>query len=121
MSKFEWLETFINVVDENSFAAAARKQGISAAAISRQIAALETELNTQLLQRSTRHLALTETGKQYYQRCKDILNELTNAEAEIAQSHTEPNGILRITSSRYFAKRHTKKTSRLNQASLYYA
>jgi DNA-binding transcriptional LysR family regulator len=106
MSKLDWLETFINVVDKNSFAAAARKQGISAAAISRQIAALEKELKTQLLQRSTRHLKLTEPGRLYYQRCKEILNELTAAEAEIAQGNVVPAGELSVTSSRYFAQNY---------------
>jgi DNA-binding transcriptional LysR family regulator len=105
MSKLERLTSFICVIETNSFAAAARKQGVSVAAISRQITALEKELGAQLLQRSTRRLALTEIGRQYYQHCKEALQDLAEAESMIAQTHTEPSGVLHVTSSRYFAKK----------------
>ena len=51
-----------------------------------KLAALESELGTQLLQRTTRQLALTEMGEEYYQQCKKTLNELFDAEVALLQS-----------------------------------
>lgn len=103
MSKFERIATFIAVVEENSFAAAARKKGVSTAAISRQVAALEGELHTQLLNRTTRQISLTEVGESYYQQCKKVLSELQEAENAITKSKNEASGPLHIMANRYFA------------------
>lgn len=103
MSKLERIVAFIAVVEENSFAAAARKQGVSTAAISRQVARLEADLNAILLKRTTRKISLTETGIEYFQQCKTALHTLQNAELEIAESQKQATGILHITTSRYFA------------------
>src|ERR1700744_2793471 len=99
MSKLERISTFISVVDENGFAAAARKNAVSTAAISRQISALEEELHVQLLQRTTRQISLTEIGNEYYQQCKKMLNQLQDAENAIAGSQHTATGILTIASS----------------------
>jgi DNA-binding transcriptional LysR family regulator len=106
MSKLERIATFISVVDEDGFAAAARKKGVSTAAVSRQVTALESELGTQLLQRTTRQLALTEMGDEYYQQCKKTLNELFDAEVALLQSKNEATGVLRVMANRYFAITH---------------
>lgn len=103
MSKFDQIATFINVIEENGFAAAARKQGLSTAAISRQITQLESSLKTELLKRTTRQISLTEIGAEYYQHCKKTLTELREAELAIAGSQTEARGILRVMSAHYFA------------------
>lgn len=76
MSKFEQIEAFINVVHENSFAAAARKLDVSTAAISRQISRLEMNLGAQLLLRTTRQVSLTEIGAEYYKHCQRALAEI---------------------------------------------
>jgi DNA-binding transcriptional LysR family regulator len=106
MSKLEQIEAFLTIIQENSFAAAARKQGISTAAISRQISRLEADLGVQLLERTTRQIALTEVGAQYYQYAKRALNELTDAQALIQGSQIEPSGSLKMTSNRYFANKY---------------
>lgn len=106
MSKFEQIEAFLNIVHEGSFAAAARKQGISTAAISRQISRLEADLGVQLLERTTRQLKLTEIGSVYYQHGKKALAELDEAQAVIKGSQSEPAGVLNITSNRYFANEY---------------
>lgn len=106
MSKFDRIAAFIAVVEENSFAAAARKNGVSTAAISRQITRLEADLKTQLLIRTTRQLRLTESGLQYYQCCKKTLGELVDAERAISTSQQEATGLLHITSNRYFATKY---------------
>ena len=106
MSKLERIATFISVVDENGFAAAARKKGVSTAAVSRQITALESELDTQLLQRTTRQLALTEMGAEYYQQCKKTLNELFDVEVALLQTKHAATGVLHIMANRYFIITH---------------
>lgn len=106
MSKLERIATFIAVVEENGFAAAARKKAVSTAAISRQVTALENELGAELLQRTTRQITLTEVGSEYYQHCKKTLTELQDAETAIAGSQKEATGILSITSSPHFALKY---------------
>ncbi|HAT7910349.1 TPA: LysR family transcriptional regulator [Legionella pneumophila] len=105
MGKFDQITYFIAVVEEHGFAAAARKFGVSTAAVSRQITRLEAELKAELLVRTTRKLSLTEIGARYYQQCKKTLLELNEAEIAIASSRNEAVGILNVTSSRYFAMR----------------
>lgn len=106
MSKLERIAAFISVIDENGFAAAARKKGISTAAVSRQIAALERELNAELLHRTTRKVVLTEIGEEYYEQCKKSLSELQDAEMAILASKNEATGVLHVMANRYFAIRH---------------
>jgi DNA-binding transcriptional LysR family regulator len=103
MSKLERITTFISVIEENGFAAAARKKGISTAAISKQITALENTLGIQLLTRTTRQIALTEIGEEYYLQCKKVLNELQEAESAITKIKKEATGVLHILANRYFA------------------
>ncbi|KTD19297.1 transcriptional regulator [Legionella lansingensis] len=106
MSKLERIATFISVIEENGFAAAARKKGVSTAAISRQITALEKELGVQLLNRTTRQISLTEIGEEYFQQCKKVLSELQEAESAITKSKNEATGALHIMANRYFAITH---------------
>jgi DNA-binding transcriptional LysR family regulator len=106
MSKLERITAFIAVVEANGFAAAARQQGVSTAAISRMVSNLEADLNTQLLKRTTRSVALTEVGATYYEQAKQALSDLNSAEQVITASMAEAAGLLRITSNRYFAINH---------------
>ncbi|MBV8803357.1 MAG: LysR family transcriptional regulator [Gammaproteobacteria bacterium] len=105
MSKFEQIEAFINVVQENSFAAAARKLNLSTAAISRQVSRLETSLGAQLLTRTTRQITLTEIGAEYYKHCQKALAEIREGDALILGAKAEPTGMLNITSNRHFANK----------------
>lgn len=106
MSKLEQINAFIAIAEENSFAVAAEKLGISTPAISRQLQALENSLNTTLLTRTTRKIELTEVGAQYYESCKNLLAGLSNTEAMIVDSQREARGTLSIMSNRYFALRY---------------
>lgn len=106
MSKFDQINAFIAVVEENGFAAAARKQQVSTAAISRQITRLESELKTQLIRRTTRQMSLTEIGTQYYEQVKKTIDALGEAELAIADSQGLATGLLTVTSNRYFAIHH---------------
>jgi DNA-binding transcriptional LysR family regulator len=106
MNKFDKLSTFITVVEENGFAAAAKIKGVTTGTISKQIALLESELGVQLLHRTTRQLSLTEIGKTYYEYCKNPMLELEQADRVIAESKQEATGTLNIVASRYFAITH---------------
>ncbi len=94
---------FVSVVEEGSLASAARKVGISSAAVSKQLTKIEKDLGVQLLIRSTRHLELTETGRQFYIQCQRVLDEAQEAHALISQMRREPSGSLHVLSGRHFA------------------
>jgi DNA-binding transcriptional LysR family regulator len=106
MSKFERIAAFIDVVEENGFAAAARKRGVSTASISRLVSRLESDLKVNLLKRTTRQISLTEIGAEYFQQCKKSIEELREAEISISKSQTEAIGILSVISNRYFALKY---------------
>lgn len=87
---------FRRVVEAESFSAVARETGVSQPTISKHVSALEKHLGAKLLNRSTRQLALTESGKEYYHHCIRILDELAEAEASVGKQKTELTGTLRI-------------------------
>lgn len=90
------MRAFCAVVELGSFARAADQLDVSTTAISRLVADLEKHLAAQLLQRSTRRLNLTETGAAYFERCRQIVADVDEAEAEAAGSDASPRGVLRI-------------------------
>lgn len=91
------MKVFAAVVDAGTFAAASDRLDMSRAMASKYVAHLEEHLGTRLLQRTTRKLTLTESGASYYERCVQILADISSAE-ESALHHTEtPRGTLRIT------------------------
>jgi DNA-binding transcriptional LysR family regulator len=74
------MATFVRVVESGSLTAAARQLAISSGAVSRQIATLESDLQTSLLTRSTRKMAITPSGQRYYERCVRILRDVDDAQ-----------------------------------------
>jgi DNA-binding transcriptional LysR family regulator len=96
MDRVSQMEAFVAVVDEGSFVAAARRLGLSTAAISRQVSALEDRLSTRLLNRTTRRLSLTDEGRNFYSSAQGVLSELAQAEEEVTAGHIEASGRLRI-------------------------
>ncbi|MDQ2136823.1 LysR family transcriptional regulator [Alcaligenaceae bacterium B3P038] len=88
---------FVQVVDHGGFAPAGRALGVPKSKLSRRIALLEDRLTTRLLQRSTRHFAVTEIGQRYYTHCKAMLVQAESADEVIAMTHAEPRGIVRMT------------------------
>ncbi|PHM31060.1 LysR family transcriptional regulator [Xenorhabdus innexi] len=87
---------FARVVETLSFTDAAKSLRLSKSSVSREIAQLEVRLGTQLLNRTTRKIQVTEVGMSYYQYCQRILNEAKNAERFIRNFHEEPMGSLRL-------------------------
>jgi DNA-binding transcriptional LysR family regulator len=90
------MPTFVQVAETGSFAAAGRRLGVSASAVSKSIGRLETRLGVQLVQRSTRSLALTNNGEAFLARCRRIIAEVEAAHAEMAGASDQPRGTLRI-------------------------
>jgi DNA-binding transcriptional LysR family regulator len=97
------MKTLVAVSEERSLAKAARKLGISSAAVSKQLILLEKDLGLQLMTRTTRHLEFTEIGKSYCNQCKRILEELDIATDLVDQVKKTPHGHLKVLSGRYFA------------------
>ena len=84
------------VVEEGSFAAAARALDLSPAVVTRLVADLESHLGARLLQRSTRRLALTDVGEIYIERLRHILSDIDETDALVGDRHQELAGPLRI-------------------------
>jgi len=79
-----------------SFVAAGRQLGVSASAVGKCVARLETQLGARLLNRTTRRVSLTEEGEVLYERCVRILGELEEAKALVSRSCAAPKGRLRV-------------------------
>lgn len=97
---------FLSVAEEGSFAAAAKKLFISSSVISKRISRLENQLRVQLIQRTTRTMALTESGQLFYEHCKRIKSEINDAADKIQQQHQIPSGLLRINAPMSFGQVH---------------
>jgi len=87
---------FVQVVDHHGFAPAARALGMQKSKLSRRIAALEDQLGTRLIQRSSRKFSVTEIGLAYYQHCLAMLIEAEAAQALIDGARSEPCGTIRV-------------------------
>ncbi len=96
MAKFDLIETFMAVVETNSFNAAAKKLHKSTASVSQKINALESQLKVELIKRDTRNIEVTSIGHAYYDQCRRIFNEIDLADKLIQTQQEEPRGILKI-------------------------
>lgn len=74
---------FVQVVRSGSFAEAARRLGMPSNTVSRRVQQLEAQLESRLLQRSTRKLTLTHAGQGFYERCVDAVDGLMDAGQEL--------------------------------------
>jgi DNA-binding transcriptional LysR family regulator len=95
MNKFQALVAFTSVAECNGFTAAGRKLGVSTSAVTKMVARLEDDLGAQLFNRTTRRLALTDYGQEFYERSVRILAELEDAEAMVREANTTPRGTVR--------------------------
>lgn len=90
------LRLFAEVVERGSFTAAARALGLQTSKLSRRVRALEEELGVRLLNRTSRSLSLTETGRQFHQHCLALVAESRAAKEIVDQTLTKPQGTVRI-------------------------
>ncbi|HWH81604.1 MAG TPA: LysR family transcriptional regulator [Burkholderiaceae bacterium] len=96
MDRLHSMRVFARVVEEGSFARAARELNLSPAVVTRLVADLEEHLGSRLINRTTRRLSLTDTGELYLERVRHILTEVDEAEALATASTAEPRGHLRV-------------------------
>jgi DNA-binding transcriptional LysR family regulator len=93
---------FVQVVRSGSFAEAARRLGMPPNTVSRRIQQLEEQLDTRLLQRSTRKLTLTSAGQAFQERCAGAIDGLTEAGQELLTGNQEPSGLVRVAATADF-------------------
>lgn len=104
MNLLQSIRSFIHTVEAGSVAGGARALGVSAAAVSQNIARLEAHLGVRLLNRSTRSLALTERGALYLQQVRRVERDLERARQSVADPQAEPEGRLRVASTAAFGR-----------------
>lgn len=94
MDRLLRMQLFVRVVERGSFLAAAADMGLARSTATQAIKALEIDVGARLLERTTRHVAVTLDGRAFYQRCLTILADVDEAEAIFRDA--KPQGILRI-------------------------
>lgn len=106
VDRLDAMSVLLVVAKSGSFSAASRRLGVPVATISRKISELEAHLKTRLFIRSSRQMNLTDAGRSYVEACKQILEEIDNAERVAAGEYSEPKGDLAITSPDVFGRLH---------------
>jgi DNA-binding transcriptional LysR family regulator len=106
MDRLGNMEAFARVAETGSFSEAARRLGTSKSLISRQVAALETELGVRLLHRTTRSLTLTEEGRGYHAEVVRILAEIQDANLSVSRMQAAPRGRLKVNAPMSFSFLH---------------
>jgi LysR family transcriptional regulator for bpeEF and oprC len=106
LDKLDAMQMFVRVIEKGSFSSVAKERGIGQPAVSKQISALEDELGTELIHRTSRSIALTEAGRDFYESALRILDDVENATSRIGRGQTAPKGLIRVTVSPTFARLH---------------
>ncbi|HEY2528344.1 MAG TPA: LysR family transcriptional regulator [Xanthobacteraceae bacterium] len=96
MERFASIEAFVRVAESGGFTAAARRLNLSTTTVSGQVQALEDSLGVRLFDRTTRKVSLTDIGREYYERCAQILHELDEANEIATALQLSPRGKLRV-------------------------
>lgn len=104
MDKLKAMQLFVRVAELGSFSRVAEQNATSKSMVSKQISALEERLGARLLQRSTRRLQLTQLGKDYLARCREILRQVEDTETHIQELQQVPKGRLRINAAMALAQ-----------------
>jgi len=106
MDRLDAMAVFVRVAETGSLSAAARAVGVSLASVSRNVATLEAALGVRLINRTTRRLALTDSGRLFYQRAKRILDEVGELEQALSDRATIPSGRLHIAAPSLLGRMH---------------
>ncbi|MBI1397229.1 MAG: LysR family transcriptional regulator [Betaproteobacteria bacterium] len=88
---------FVHAAEARSFTAAARQLGMSPSGVSKAIARLEGGYRVRLLHRTSRSVTMTPEGRAFYERCRQILADVEDAEQVLSSAHGTPRGRLRVT------------------------
>jgi DNA-binding transcriptional LysR family regulator len=106
MDRIEAMSTLLAVVEAGSLSAASRKLRVPLTSVSRRISDLEAHLKTQLLNRTSRRVTLTDAAQSYIQACRRILDELDEAERTVSGEYRAPQGELTVTASLVLGRVH---------------
>jgi DNA-binding transcriptional LysR family regulator len=90
------VELFVTAVEAGNFTRAAQRLGVTPAAVSRAIARHEAALGVRLFRRTTRTVKLTDDGQVYYERCRQALALIDDAERELGRRQASPRGRVRL-------------------------
>src|ERR1700719_1436989 len=106
MDRLDAMQAFVRVIEKGSFSAVAKERGVGQPAVSKQISALEDELGTELIHRTSRSISLTEAGRDFFESSLRILDDFESATSRIGRGQTAPKGLIRITVPPTFARLH---------------
>lgn len=106
MDRFAAVSAFAAVVEHGGFAPAARRLGVAASSLTRQLNNLEEALGALLLNRSTRSVTLTDAGRRYHEEVRRILEDLESADRAVSERAGPPSGLLRVTMPVAFGRLH---------------
>jgi DNA-binding transcriptional LysR family regulator len=106
MSRWEGFEELVKVVEAGSFTGAARLLGVSKGHISQRVSQLEDRLGVRLLHRTTRSLSLTELGNLYYERCRQVIEDLDEIEQAVSEYQQRATGLLKVSSPNLLGEVH---------------
>jgi DNA-binding transcriptional LysR family regulator len=90
------LRLFVEVVEHGNYSAAARALGVQTSKLSRRVRSLEEQLGVRLLNRTTRRISLTETGRHFHQHCLAVVAEARAAKEVVERTRASPHGIVRV-------------------------
>ncbi len=105
MSRWDGIDEFAATAEAESFSQAARRLGLSTSGVSRAVAGLEERLQTRLLYRTTRRVSLTDAGRAFLVRCRQLIAERDEALASVGEDDGELKGLLRMTCSTAYGER----------------
>ncbi|NGM48921.1 LysR family transcriptional regulator [Caulobacter sp. 602-2] len=106
MSRWDGIDEFVATAEAESFSQAARRLGLSTSGVSREVARLEERLQTRLLYRTTRRVSLTDAGRAFLARCRDLIQDRDEALAAVGEEDGEVKGLLRMTCSSAYGERY---------------
>jgi DNA-binding transcriptional LysR family regulator len=108
MDRLSAIRVFVAIADAGSLSGAGERLGMPLTTVSRHLKALEEALNTRLVTRTTRRLAMTEPGQAYLETCRRVLGDLDMAERHLAGERAEPRGLLALTAPSLFGRLYVR-------------
>lgn len=106
METLSSIECFVRSAEAGSFSEAARRLGLTAAAVGKNVAKLERSMGVRLFQRSTRSLTLTESGQRFLEEIGGSLASIQNAVANLADASGQPAGTLKVSVGNAFGREY---------------
>jgi len=98
VDRFKLMKLFVRIVETGSFSAVARELEMLQPSVSKHMNMLEQSLGVRLLNRTTRKISLTDAGREYFERCQRIIDDVNELETEVLGLQNKPTGTLRISS-----------------------